>query len=378
MSASYCRGTTAKPHWQNRRFDDTLSPLMTQNETDFQADDDYVLGALLKSVSRSFYLTLRVLPDGLREPIGLAYLLARAADTIADTAIIPPDRRLQLLLSLRALVNGPYDAAAVREIESAVGVQQSDKNERKLLETLTPALNILAELSERDRDEVRRVVTVLTQGMEFDLNTFPVEGAGSLAALQNLAELDRYIYLVAGCVGEFWTKITMAHTASLNHWDSADMAACGIRFGKALQLTNVLRDCGKDLRIGRCYLPQDRLAAHGLVPEDLLRPENSARARPLLNELLRLALTHFLEARRYVLAIPPNCGRLRLACLWPVLLGLATLKELSANPDWLDPEKPSKVSRKYVYRTLAISVPLAGSDIVVGAWIDRLAAGVQC
>ena len=48
-----------------------------------------LLTTLLKSVSRAFYLSLRVLPADLREPIGLAYLLARAADAIADTPLIP-------------------------------------------------------------------------------------------------------------------------------------------------------------------------------------------------------------------------------------------------------------------------------------------------
>jgi len=78
--------------------------------------------------------------------------------------------------------------------------------------------------------------------------------------------LDRYIYLVAGCVGEFWTRITVAHTPALRGWDVAEMSACGVRFGKALQLTNVLRDCPRDLRIGRCYFPRDLLAQAGLRP----------------------------------------------------------------------------------------------------------------
>ena len=56
----------------------------------------------LRDVSRSFYLSIRVLPAGLQGPIGLAYLLARAADTIADTALLRPDDRLRLLLLFRA------------------------------------------------------------------------------------------------------------------------------------------------------------------------------------------------------------------------------------------------------------------------------------
>ena len=53
--------------------------------------DSLELLPLLKRVSRAFYLSIRVLPEPVRRPVGLAYLLARAADTIADTAAVPPD-----------------------------------------------------------------------------------------------------------------------------------------------------------------------------------------------------------------------------------------------------------------------------------------------
>jgi farnesyl-diphosphate farnesyltransferase len=54
-------------------------------------------GKLLASVSRSFYLTLKALPKALREPISLAYLLARTADTMADTVEVPEEVRMQCL-----------------------------------------------------------------------------------------------------------------------------------------------------------------------------------------------------------------------------------------------------------------------------------------
>lgn len=335
-------------------------------------DPEFLLGDLLKHVSRSFYLTLRVLPDGLRVPIGLAYLLARAADTIADTELVSPGQRLEHLLAFRDQVNGELDAAKLRAIEAALTSQQRDSHERVLLQSLEPALAILPQLSERDRTEVRAVVTTLTQGMEFDLRTFPLETSGQIAALKNMEELDQYIYLVAGCVGEFWTKMTVAHTPALSKWDVAEMSTCGIRFGKALQLTNVLRDCPNDLRIGRCYLPRDMLAAAGLTPEELLKPESAVRARPVLCDLLRVALGHYREAARYTLAIPRRCGRLRLACLWPVLIGLATLRKQVENKDWLDPQKVSKVSRGYVKRTLALSLPAVGSNTLVRTWMEKM------
>ncbi len=53
------------------------------------------LTSLLRDVSRSFYWTVRILPGAIRPQIGLAYLLARATDTIADTEIVPVTERLQ-------------------------------------------------------------------------------------------------------------------------------------------------------------------------------------------------------------------------------------------------------------------------------------------
>src|SRR5207245_8995081 len=65
-----------------------------------------LLGNLLRQVSRSFYLSLAVLPRPLREPIGLAYLLARAADTVADTGLIRRADRLDHLETLRRACAG--------------------------------------------------------------------------------------------------------------------------------------------------------------------------------------------------------------------------------------------------------------------------------
>jgi farnesyl-diphosphate farnesyltransferase len=118
----------------------------------------FLLGELLKNVSRSFYLTLRILPAGLREPIGVAYLLARAADTIADTQLIAPIRRLELLLSLREVVNGAEDNGQLTQIESEITQQKIHPHERTLLQSLRPVLNLLAKLGEQDGAAVRQVV----------------------------------------------------------------------------------------------------------------------------------------------------------------------------------------------------------------------------
>jgi farnesyl-diphosphate farnesyltransferase len=317
----------------------------------------------------------------LREPIGLAYLLARAADTIADTALVAPPERIAHLLAFRAQVNGARDPAALAAIAASLSAGQSDPHERTLLLSLEPALALLEQLTPADRAAVQRVVTTLTEGMEFDLKTFPPEQAaahgGALQALNTAAELDTYTYYVAGCVGAFWTELTVAHTPALRGWNVAEQSAAGIRFGKALQYTNILRDVPKDLRIGRCYLPQELLTPAGLSATDLLGPANAARATPVLHGLLRVALEHYRAARDYTLAIPPHCVRLRLACLWPVLIGLKTFAHLVRNPRWLEPGQASKIRRGQVHRILLLSLPSVISDTLLRRWMDSLLRDVE-
>lgn len=316
-----------------------------------------------------------MLPDPLRTPVGLAYLLARAADTIADSQAIPTGRRRAHLLAFRAQVAGPVSRAALNQISGDVVASQASPAEADLLRALVPIFSELDRTDEADRARIRSVATTLTEGMELDLKTFsaryPVD-SGELAALADADALDRYTYLVAGCVGEFWTETLVAHTPSLSHWDILAMSETGIRFGKALQLTNVLRDIPADLRNGRCYLPQDELAALGLSPGDLLNPAASRQAQPVLRNWIEIALGHYAEAQNYILAIPRRERRLRLAALWPVLMGLQTLELLANQRDWLTPGHPAKVSRSWVYRMMARSAVIASSDKLVSRWIAGL------
>ena len=337
----------------------------------------HLLEELLRGVSRSFYLTLRVLPSSLRQSVGLAYLLARAADTIADTRLLSPSRRLDHLLAFRGQIEGPARLEPLQQIETEITEKQSVPAERELLMSLPAAFSLLEGLPEPDRYLVREAVQTLTHGMESDLVTFPAEDSDLVGCIEDAAALDQYIYQVAGCVGEFWTGITMTHVPALRTWDKRRMSETGVAFGKALQLTNVLRDVPKDLRIGRCYLPREDLVAIGMSPEELLDPANGTAARPALVEWLQMALEYYGSAERYLLAIPRKCPRLRLAVLWPILIGLATLAKLAGNERWLDPACPSRVSRGWVYRTLALSWPGVHSNRIVSAWIAGLRRQVE-
>lgn len=312
-----------------------------------------LLGDLLRQVSRSFYLSLAILPRPLREPIGLAYLLARAADTVADTRLIARADRVTHLETLRQAFAG--EARDLDAVARAAAPHQRLDAERRLLERTGEAVARVAALPASDRAEVRAVLATLTDGMIFDLTRFPGQDARTIAALDTVEELERYTYLVAGCVGPFWTALHVAHRPRLAGWDRAAMSALAVRFGKALQMTNVLRDVPGDLRSGRCYLPARDLAALGLTPVELLDASRSPRARPLYRALLGRALEHYDAGWRYTLAIPRREWRMRLACTWPLMIGLQTLAALAAHPDPLAAAAPVKIPRSAVRAIIARS-----------------------
>lgn len=325
----------------------------------------------LKGVSRTFYLTLRVLPPTLRTPVGLAYLLARAADTIADTRLIPKPDRLKHLEAFREMLRAG-DVTPISGIREALAGSQQNPAERDLLSRLEVCFGLYETLAPAERERIRALLLTITQGMVMDLTTFPGEDEGKLAALETWEDLDRYTYYVAGCVGEFWTEMAVAHRPALARWDLAEMKRRGVRFGKGLQMTNILRDISRDLRIGRCYLPRRDLSALGLTPPDLLDPRAITRARPLIQDLLTVTLAHYDAGRSYTMAIPRSEPRLRLACAWPFLVGLRTLALVAQSKDLLDSGARIKVSRAAVYGILLGSAGVVWSNRALSSHFSGL------
>jgi len=345
--------------------------------------NNQLLTNLLKRVSRSFYLTLRILPAAVRPQIGLAYLLARTTDTIADTGLVPVGKRLTALAALRARILGtsvppemarPGEGEHGRQSEATLDLGELAQHqglpaEQELLEQIEASLALLGSLQENDLALVRKVIDTITSGQELDLLRFespafggsppaPKAGGvetrdsapqsapqpGAVIALQTEAELDDYTYRVAGCVGEFWTRMCRAHLFPRARLDETQLVQNGIRFGKGLQLVNILRDLPRDLQQGRCYIPAQSLAACALLPVDLLRPESEPRFRPVYHSLLDRAEAHLAAGWAYTNSIPPNQWRIRLACAWPILIGVRTLRLLRTS-NVLDANQRVKVSR---------------------------------
>jgi farnesyl-diphosphate farnesyltransferase len=287
-----------------------------------------LLGDLLKATSRSFYLTLRILPSRVRPQIGLAYLLARTTDTIADTELIPPAQRLDALNKLRERVLGhtsrPVDLGELAQ-------RQGSPAEKLLLQKTEDSLALLKTLSPEDLKLVRDVLATIIGGQEMDLSRFAKASAEKIIALESALDLDDYTFRVAGCVGGFWTKLCRAHLFPKIRLDEEQFMVDGIRFGKGLQLVNILRDLPEDLKNGRCYLPLDKLERAGLRPETLLSPASEKKFRRLYHEYLDKAEAHLAAGWNYTNTVPFGQVRVRLACAWPVLIGMKTIEKLRAT-----------------------------------------------
>ena len=310
-------------------------------------------GTILRSVSRSFYLSIRFLPAPLRKPVALAYLLARTTDTVADTVSISSNLRTEALQTLSNAIQAKASREVVVDLIASFLPLQQDLTERRLLEPLPGCLDWLEHVEEADRSDIRAVLAKITHGQMLDLWRF--DNPAEIRALQSAADLDEYTYLVAGCVGEFWTRLCFRHVREFASLSEDEMLALGKRYGMALQLINVLRDAGSDLRTGRCYFPEEELRAAHLTGRQIL--SEAERFQPIYRRWTEKAQDGLECGLRYSRAIRNR--RVRAATVLPALIGARTLALLrEAGISMLD--RRVKVSRREVRGIIAsLAITLA-------------------
>tara|TARA_B100000035_G_scaffold308583_1_gene313491 strand:- start:1307 stop:2362 length:1056 start_codon:yes stop_codon:yes gene_type:complete len=297
---------------------------------------------LLETTSRSFYPTLKYLPKKTRGQIGLLYLLARVADTIADSKVGETALLTEHLRAYNDVVQGRREE--LPDLSELADIQ-SNEHEAELLRNVSDVVDGLQVYSPEDQERMLECLDIIVGGQLLDIERFgPANEGGNISALQSEEELDDYTFRVAGCVGVFWTKMSLAHLMKLSPEDEALFMERGIRFGKALQMINILRDIPEDLRFGRCYIPESSLESIGLKPEDLLNDEHLDTFRPLYNRYLDLTNEHLEAATAYIRMIPETQFRLKASCMLPVLVGQRTVTLLREG-NILNSDERIKVTR---------------------------------
>jgi farnesyl-diphosphate farnesyltransferase len=301
---------------------------------------------LTRSVSRSFYLTLRFLPTVIRETACIAYLLARISDTLADTATIPAALRLHLLRQFQQALYHPHDSLAIiATIQTHCLPYQTHAAERHLIRQLPFCLTCFTRLPPTEQQRIHQLLTHILAGQQFDLKTFHLAPRPTALTKQ---ELDRYTYQVAGCVGEYLSTLFAAH---IPHWTSApayQMLAWASHYGRGLQLINILRDLPVDQPHHRQYI---------------------TASTTVVQQTLRQAQRDLSDGWHYVSHL--DHSRLRFVCVLPLFIGLRTLIQL-ANTDHFWSLPPVKIQRRQVYAIIGSSALGACVPARLSAYYEAL------
>jgi farnesyl-diphosphate farnesyltransferase len=258
-------------------------------------------------------LSLRLLPRALREPLALAYLWARASDTVADSGRMPREEREAWLEEIQGVLSGKTS----RELRSRELPESFSPAERGLLDALPMLLAMMDESP--DREELAALWGEILEGQLFDLRRL-MPGSAPL----DQDELERYCDLVAGSVGRCWTRLIARHAPRTLRSPLAEILPLASQYGKGLQLLNILRDRAADRVMGRHYLEEGAVEDH-----------------------LEKADTWLGAGDRYLRALTP--GRILTASALPLDLARATLPLVAVA----SPGARAKLPRSAVRRVLA-------------------------
>jgi farnesyl-diphosphate farnesyltransferase len=291
--------------------------------------------SILGSVSRTFALTIPLLPPQIEKVIGNTYLLCRIVDTIEDAAeLTPNDKRHLSSLFLDAVLGKiPVElfvAPCLKFLKS-----YSNQDELDLIAHTPTILRILHTCSQIDRVAVSRCISIMSEGMSY------FHGKQTPQGLKDLAEFDNYCYVVAGVVGELLTSIFGAYSP-LFAKQIQGHENLSIAFGQALQMTNILKDS-----------PEDRVRGVSWKPAHISEVE-----------LFKIAYQKLMDSLSYILLVPKAEIGIRRFCFLAFGLAVMTLSNLT-NKKRLLSKNESKLSRKTVMLFYGFTKFAATSDLLI-------------
>jgi squalene synthase HpnD len=262
--------------------------------------------AAQRASGSSFYNAMRILPKAQREAMYEIYSFCRKVDDIADSPG-PRDRRLEQLKVWRADIDALYGGSAVtRSRGLASAVKQFGLK----------------------REDFRAVI----DGMEMDVHA-------DLRA-PNWITLDGYCDRVASAVGRLSVRVFgMEEKAGI---------ALAYHLGRALQLTNILRDIDEDAAIGRLYLPKEALAEAGIKTTDPLAAVAHPNIGQVCEQVAVRAAKHFAESDR----IMDKCPRKAVRAPRIMRVAYGAIYKALLKRGWSAPRAPVKISKPRLLLTI--------------------------
>jgi len=274
--------------------------------------------AILGSVSRTFALTIPLLPPMIEKVVGNTYLLCRIVDTIEDAADLSPQTKQNLSrLFLDAVLEKAPVESFVEPCLKALA-HYGNQDELDLIAHTPTVLRILHTCSQSDQAAVSRCVSIMSEGMSY------FHSKQTQAGLKDIEEFEKYCYVVAGVVGELLTTIFSNHSSAFakNIKGHDELATA---FGQALQMTNILKDS-----------PEDHARGVSWKPADISQ-----------KELLRISYQKLHDSLSYILLIPKTELGMRRFCFLAFGLAVMTLSKIAQRKHFSN-QSEVKLSRKTV------------------------------
>ncbi len=315
------------------------------SQLDFQLSPEQL--EWLKQVSRTFYISIRFLPRTFRGILGYNYLLCRFLDIFEDCEDLPLDQKKELLRILRRIVEGTDDH---RDYQSRfLGIEKKysfSDPERILIRNYDPIFKILIDFPADIKSIIGKWVGEMAEGMA----QYAFPPGGSTEVLQQMSDLERYIYAVAGTVGGLISDL-LALRLSRFHKDRSDIVKYAINYGKGLQLVNIIKDSRADYLENRCYIPIELFQANQCLVESFYNTRSSTDESCLniYRQLVEMAEAYLLDARRFIRYIPRHHLRLRFSCILPMVLADSTLSQFKRRiGPFIKENRTFKISKRSV------------------------------
>lgn len=277
--------------------------------------------AITRKSASNLALAFVLLPKAKSDGMAALYAFCREVDDVADDETVPVEKRRSDLAEWREDIR--------RACTGEAPLLPVNRELQPIIQQYKLPFSLFDEL---------------LRGVEMDLDTH---------RYRTFEELDLYCYRVASVVGLLSIEIFGYRNPVCRDY--------AVYLGKALQLTNILRDVGNDAGRGRIYLPSAELERHGVTADEILSGQYSPRFFNLASDLARRA-RHFYRLARETL--PPEDRRsmvaaeLMAAVYWRLLLKLERRRFQVLDP------KPTKLSKPHKLM------------LVLGAWLRLLSGSV--
>jgi len=268
---------------------------------------------MLRTVSRTFALSIEQLPRILRDAVTTAYLLLRVSDCLEDNALLTAARKAELL---RVWARVLSKALPVASLTSAIEHLDDNDPEVFVAQHAGQLLERLRQLPPTVQEIIISHVNKTSLGMARWQEHGP--------EVHDEAELDDYMHQVAGRVGYLLTNLFAWYSPALAKRKTR-LLPLSRHFGLALQTVNIIRGLRKDYDRGWVYVPRTFFEPRGLTRDSLMAQENAVKLSQVIDQLASKAETHLQYGLSYITSLPWRQHGIRLACVWPLLFAVKTL-----------------------------------------------------